>query len=67
MPDFPYKVRIVDVLALKDSGRALLCKIEDEDVWIPHSQIDDESEVFHEGDTGVLVISEWIAERKGLA
>ena len=66
MPDFEDKVRVPDVIATKDSGKALLCKIDEEDVWIPHSQIDDESEVFKEGDTGTLVISLWIASKKGL-
>lgn len=36
------------------------------EIWIPHGQIDAESEVQHEGDLGELRITEWIARQKGL-
>lgn len=49
------------------SGKALLVEIEGEDHWIPVSQITDDSEVWREGDSGTLVITEWIAAQKGLA
>ena len=53
---------------MRDSGKALLCKIEgDVEAWIPKSQIDDDSEVYEEGHEGTLVITLWIAEKKGLA
>ena len=48
-----------------DSG-ALCCLIEGEEVWIPKSQIHEDSEVYKEGTEGTLVITEWIAEKKGL-
>jgi hypothetical protein len=67
MPEFKAKVTLDNVEAKKDTGRALLCEIDGEEVWIPHSQIDDDSEVFKLGDVGRLVISEWIAKQKGLA
>jgi hypothetical protein len=35
-----------------------------EQVWIPKSQIHDDSEVYKRGTEGVLVISEWIVEQK---
>lgn len=60
-------VRIDDVECTKETDKALLCVIDGKPVWLPKSQIDDESEVFAEGDTGTLVISEWIAGEKGLA
>ncbi len=68
MPEFAKKVVLKNVTALKeaDSGLALLCEIDGEAVWIPHSQIDDDSEVFEEGHHGNLVISAWLAEQKGL-
>jgi hypothetical protein len=54
--------------ALRDSGKALLCKIEEDvEVWIPKSQIDDDSEVYEEGHEGTLVIPLWLAEAKDLA
>jgi hypothetical protein len=67
MPEFEEKVRVKDVLALRDSGKALLCRIKGAEIWIPASQIDDDSEVYRAGDQGTLVISEWIATQKGLS
>ena len=66
MPSFPFKVRFADVAAIKATAAALLCKIEGRDVWIPQSQIDDDSEVWRASDVGTLIISEWIAKEKGL-
>jgi len=66
MPNFSDKVSFEDVRALKDSGKALLCLIGEEKVWIPHSHIHDDSEVYEEGHEGTLIVSEWIATEKGL-
>lgn len=67
MTDFHTKVKLDDVRAIKETDAALLCDINGEEIWIPKSQIDDDSEVWQEGDDGVLIISEFIAEKKGLA
>lgn len=66
MADTPYE--IPDVRVIKETDKALLCNIEGEEIWIPKSQIMDESEVFDEDDNsnGTLVITEWIANEKGL-
>jgi hypothetical protein len=51
------------------STKAIL--VEDEDgneVWIPNSQIDDDSEIWEDSELkeeGKLVISEWLATQKG--
>jgi hypothetical protein len=66
MPSFSNKARFENVRAINDSGSALLCEIDGREVWIPQSQIDDDSEVYEGGDEGELVISQWIAEQKGL-
>lgn len=50
----------------KATAAALLCRIDGKDVWIPKSQIDDDSEVWQEGDEGRLVVSEWTAIEKRL-
>lgn len=57
-----------EATAIKDTGGALLVSIDGEEVWIPHSQIHADSEVFDDKDNSVgqLVISTWIAEKKGL-
>lgn len=60
---------IEDVLCTKksDTGLALLCVIDNEEVWIPVSQINlEESEVTDEGDDGTLVVSEWFARKLGV-
>ena len=48
---------------------AILVEDEDgEEVRIPNSQIDDDSEIWNEsekGEEGKLVISEWLATKKG--
>jgi len=33
--------------------------------WIPKSQVDDDSEVYKDGDEGTLIVTQWIAEQKG--
>jgi hypothetical protein len=59
-------VSIDNVRCIKETHAALLCVIDDEEVWIPKSQISDDSEVYDEGSSGTLIISEWIANEKGL-
>lgn len=62
------KVELRDVVCKKATDKALLCVVDGEEVWIPLSHVDDDSEVFddRENARGTLVISEWIAEQKGL-
>lgn len=57
-----------DAVCTKQTDRALLieCPEFDGARWIPRSQIDDDSEVYKEGDEGALVISGWFAEKEGL-
>ena len=60
-------VRIEDCEIIKATDKALLVRIGDEiEKWIPQSQIDDDSEVWKEGDKGDLVIKAWFAEKEGL-
>jgi hypothetical protein len=50
----------------KDTDKAILCELENSvEFWIPKSMVDDESEVYEEGTSGVLVIKRWIAEQNG--
>jgi hypothetical protein len=53
---------------MKGSGRAILCLIDGQDVWIPKSLLlqSDGNEVWEEGDSGTLSIPEWFALEKGL-
>ena len=61
-------VAFEDVGVVRRTDSALLCVIDGKEVWIPVSQIDDDSEVFDDGENGEgkLVITEWIAIQKGL-
>jgi hypothetical protein len=52
--------------AIAQSDDAILVEDEDgEEVWVPQSQIHDASEVWKKGDSGTLVVTEWIAIKKG--
>lgn len=35
------------------------------EVWIPQSQITEDSEVWKVGDTGTLIVTEYLAEQRG--
>lgn len=51
-----------------ETERAILVEIEGEKVWVPKSQIHDDSEVYSKrSGGGVLIVSRWWAEQKGLA
>ena len=50
-----------DAIKFSKSGLALICDFGDEEVFIPTSQIHDNSEVFEPGQSGYLVIPEWLA------
>ena len=57
-----------DVVAKRDTGKALLVVIEGEEKWIPQSVIHPDSEVFDadENSTGTLIVKRWWAEKEGL-
>ena len=59
----------VQVTVLRKTDAALLVEDENgEEVWIPLSQIHDDSEIWDEskvGEQGKLVIPEWLATKKG--
>ena len=60
-------VRIEDREVIRDTGKAILVRIGDEhEKWIPSSVVDDDSEIWAEGDKGDLVVKAWFAEREGL-
>lgn len=66
MPSFSDKATFPGVAAIRATDAALLCEIDGNQVWIPLSQIDDDSEVWELGQEGVLVVSQWIAEQRDL-
>ena len=34
-------------------------------VWVPFTAVHDDSEVWHKGDVGTLILHEWYATKKG--
>jgi hypothetical protein len=53
---------------VKETDKALLVEVEGEEVWLPKTQIDDDSEVYSmKAGAGMLVIPMWLAREKGLA
>ncbi|MFA4971166.1 MAG: hypothetical protein WC683_01040 [bacterium] len=54
---------------VRDSGKAILVESAEDpingSVWVPQSQVHEDSEVYQEGDEGTLVVSEWWAEQQG--
>lgn len=61
---------------LKETEKAILVRVGENpnfegfdgsfELWVPQSQVDEDSEVWQEGDAGVLVLSEWFAQKEGL-
>lgn len=57
-----------DCTIVRETDKAILVRIGDQDdneVWIPKSQIHDDSDIWKEGESGRLIITEWIAKQKG--
>lgn len=50
-----------------ETRKAILVQIDDEEYWIPKSQVEDDSEVYQSGDEGELVVTSWFAEKEGLS
>jgi hypothetical protein len=52
------------------TGLALLVEFDEDgsdDLWVPFSQIHDNSEVYKVGHTGDVVVTQWWADTKGLS
>jgi hypothetical protein len=58
-----------DVEAVEaETERAILVEIEGEKVWVPKSQITEDSEVYSKkSGGGELIVTRWWAEQQGLA
>lgn len=67
MTDFPRKAEVENVRVIRETAEALLIEIDGErQTWVPKSQVDDDSEVFTDGDQGTITLAEWFAEKEGL-
>lgn len=60
-----------DCEAVHETDKALLVIIPDldkgEPVWVPQSQITEDSEIWKLGQSGKLIVTDWIAQQKGWA
>lgn len=56
----------VEAECIHATDRAILVAIGGDEVWIPLSQVGEDSEVLEPGDAGTLSITTWIAKKKGL-
>ena len=54
-----------DAKCIHETEGGLLVKIKGETMWIPKSQVLDDSEVDARGDRGKLVVAMWYAEERG--
>lgn len=56
---------------VRATAKALLVYVESEDAqrWVPRSQVHDDSEVFDDSSNaeGDLVVTQWFAQKEGLA
>lgn len=51
---------------IDESARAIRVVFADgETVWCPKSAVDEDSEVFKDGDEGTFMCADWIAEKEG--
>lgn len=58
--------RFEGVRCKRETDKALLVRINGENVWVPKSVVGDESEVYAEGHEGTLVLRHWFADKEGL-
>ena len=66
MPTFAQKASFDKVRCIRETASALRVVINGDEIWVPQSQIGDDSEVYADGHEGTLVVSQWIAEQKSL-
>lgn len=60
-------VDLDEVEVLRESDKALLVLVGGEELWIPKSQIHEDSEVYSlKSSPGTMKVTRWIAEEKGL-
>ena len=61
-------VTISDAECIASTSKSILvtADILEEEIWIPLSQVSDDSEVYEKGTSGDLIISGRVAKQKGL-
>jgi hypothetical protein len=61
------KYSISKAECIRVTDKAILVEAEefDEPIWIPQSQVHEDSEVWQKGQTGDLIVTDWFAEKQG--
>lgn len=59
--------RVENAICVRETEKAILVEAPDfdEPTWIPQSQVHEDSEVYKDGDEGVLMVSDWFAKQRG--
>jgi len=65
MNSLPGTFTMYEVVCVGETDNALRVEFDGEQVWVPKSVVDDDSEVFERGHTGNLVVAEWWADKHG--
>lgn len=56
---------VEDVSCERETAAAILVEIEGEEMWVPKSQIHEDSEVYEKDTSGSLIVSKWWGKQKG--
>lgn len=59
-------VVVVRAVCIRQTDRAILVRIGPRELWVPQSQVHDDSEVYQLGDDGKLVVKAWFARKEGI-
>lgn len=52
---------------IHETDKAILVRLDSgEELWIPNSQVHEDSDVYGVGDAGDVIVSSWWARQKGL-
>jgi len=60
-----YEVENAKAVGATDKGIWVQADDFDSDEFIPQDQIDDNSEVYKKGTEGTLIVSDWLARKRG--
>lgn len=56
----------VDAVCIRQTDKAIQVRIGKRELWVPQSQVHDDSEVYALGHDGVLVLRGWFARKEGI-
>ena len=53
---------------VKETAKAIRVELDDlgDKIWIPQSQVHENSEVWKDGQEGEVIVSDWFAKKEGL-